>query len=448
MKLTRQDFARACSMAKQLGGLHFGEGKVALLHGRLSKRAIQEDFSSICDYLEHVDNSGYGSTESVHFLNALTTNKTAFFREPHHFDYLVSTVAPRYLARFRRGLEHGPLRVWSAAASRGHEVYSAAMVLADALDMDEARATLLATDIDTETLEIAKKATYRASDMDGLPVELRRRRFLRGVDKADGHWRLRSEIRSMVQFSRMNLTDASLPIGSRFHVVFCRNVLFYFDVPTQRRLVQNLTKHLLPGGSLIMGHSENLEVLTAELAQVESTVYQRAHEATETSGIQPRGTRTLLSPSSRTLIVGDYVARADCTTLSTVLGSCVAVCLYDDVAGCGGMCHFALPEGPAGGAASARYGDVAIPKLIRELQALGARRARLKAKLFGAGGALCEPGGPADLNREFTRAFLRAQGIPVVAERLGLRSSIEAHLTCATGAVRVRATEAEKEGGA
>lgn len=452
MNLTRGDFARACQMAKELGGIHFDDSKRALLHARLSKRARNKGFPSIGPYLDFVKESGSSSPEATEFINSLTTNKTAFFREAHHFSFLVAVVAKRYLERHRRGLEHGPLRVWSAAASRGHEAYSAAMVLADALAPSGTLPSIYATDIDTETLQTAKKGTYPVSDMQGLPLDLRNRRFQRGVDSAAGHWRVKKVIRDLVSFAHLNLTKSSLAVSSKFHVIFCRNVLFYFDEPTQRQLLHNLSRFLLPGGFLIMGHSENIQELSDEFTVIDNTIYRRRGDQQWHAGIEESvSTNTsqetpTLAPRQQAIVVGDCEARADDTTLTTILGSCLAVCLYDSQRGCGGMCHFALPSALEGTPPSSRYGEHALPRLMEKLKSLGAKQDQLKAKVFGACEVDSTLESPAKQNLQFAYEFLRATGIPIVAERVGTQQSLEVHLKCSTGAARIRNTDGKRNG--
>jgi chemotaxis protein methyltransferase CheR len=277
--MTDREFAVFRELVHRETGIALGPHKRVLLEARLTKRLRRLGLSTFSDYHAYLQTFDPAGEERRRFVNAVTTNETAFFREPAHFAHLRSTWLPARVAAAAAG---GPrrLRAWSAACSTGEEAYSIATTLLDGVD-DPQRWDLriLASDIDTDVLERAAAGTYAAEAVSRVPGATLRRFFLRGVGPQDGFVRVRPDVRALVTFRQMNLHDDAWPIRTSFDLIFCRNVLMYFDRPTQARLVSRLAGLLVPDGLLVLGHAENLLGLVTDLQRVTSTVYRHADPA-------------------------------------------------------------------------------------------------------------------------------------------------------------------------
>jgi chemotaxis protein methyltransferase CheR len=213
--------------------------------------------------------------EAVHLIDAVTTNKTDFFREPEHFRILVRQALPTILAD-RHMVAQAQLKLWSAACSTGAEPYTLAMVLADWRENRPGlRISILATDLSTEVLAVGRRAVYPEAMVAVVPPDFRHRYLLRSRDKTKQLVRVTPELRGCVRFARLNLMDDNYPLDRDFDVIFCRNVLIYFDKPTQRTVLQRICQHLRPGGYLFLGHSESLAGLDLPLRSVANTVLRR-----------------------------------------------------------------------------------------------------------------------------------------------------------------------------
>jgi chemotaxis protein methyltransferase CheR len=245
-------------------------GKRVMLESRLRRRlrSLQlPDFTSYCDLVLSGDEEELGA-----MVDEVTTNKTDFFREPRHFDYLTGTVLP---ALARRGLPQG-LRVWSAACSTGEEPWTLAMVLAEAARRDPTlRFDILATDICSAALAEAQAATYDEARITAIPMPLRRQHLLRRTD-GQPTVRVIAALRQRVRFERVNLLEPDLHRFGPLEVIFCRNVFIYFERAVQRRILLRFIRALAPGGHVFLGHSESINGLDVPLTQVAPTVYRRA----------------------------------------------------------------------------------------------------------------------------------------------------------------------------
>lgn len=255
-------------------GIALGPHKRHLLRARLVRRLRALGLPSFIDYYEYLAAGAAGGAEEMeHFVNAITTNKTDFFREPHHFEYLLTTwAAARRLEGERTGRKR--VRIWSASCSSGEEVYTLAMTLAEARLLPPVWDTrILASDIDTDMLAATAEALYPMERVAPVPDELLARYFLksRGADEV----RVRPELRQLVTVRRINLAETPWPIRVRFDVIFCRNTLIYFDRVMQRRILESLITFLAPGGLLCLGHAESVVGLVGELAHLGKTIYQR-----------------------------------------------------------------------------------------------------------------------------------------------------------------------------
>jgi chemotaxis protein methyltransferase CheR len=274
-RLSPRNFQRLASFIESYSGIKMPPTKVTMVEGRLRKRLRATGMPNLkryCDYL--FDENGLAA-EAIHLIDVMTTNKTEFFREPDHFRFLADTAVPRLMASSRTGTGK-PLKVWSAACSIGAEPYTLAMVLADlGQQMSGRRFDIVATDICTEVLGTAIAGIYPEAMADPVPPDLRRRYVLRSKDRAHPRVRIVPELRATVSFARVNLMEAPYPIEREMDVVFCRNILIYFDKERQQAVLRNLTDHLRPGGFLFLGHSETLAGFQLPVESVGPTVFQK-----------------------------------------------------------------------------------------------------------------------------------------------------------------------------
>lgn len=243
--LTEQDFALVCRLIAAYAGIKLNPHKRYMVHNRLNRRVRARGAASFAAYLELVQGEPHGEREA--FVNALTTNLTSFFREPHHFDLLLER------AKAHHATTAQPMRVWCAACSTGEEAWSLAMTMAAA----ECPADILATDIDTDALATASAGVYRDERVSALAPEALRAWWRRGVGPNSGWSCVRPELRDMVRFAPFNLQSPEWPDRPLFDAVFCRNVVIYFDAAAQRRLLDKLTRAMRPGALLAIGHAES-----------------------------------------------------------------------------------------------------------------------------------------------------------------------------------------------
>ncbi|MDE3033000.1 MAG: protein-glutamate O-methyltransferase CheR, partial [Acidobacteriota bacterium] len=240
--------------------------KIPMVQSRLAKRLRALGLETYEAYLEVLQDPA--SDEWVHFINALTTNLTSFFREAHHFTRLVELLGAD-------GPPPRPLRLWSAGGSTGEEPYTLAMTQLQAFGASHPM-EILATDLDTTVLETAARGVYPAARIEGLDEAWRRFAFLRGTGAQEGLVRIRPEVRRPIRFAKLNLLDAAWPLeDAPFHAIFCRNVMIYFDKPTQRRLLERFRAALVPGGLLFVGHSESLLDPSLGFGSLGQTIYRR-----------------------------------------------------------------------------------------------------------------------------------------------------------------------------
>lgn len=248
-------------------GISLRDTKTTMLSARLSKRLRQLGLSSFEAYYELLQGQGPESDEYRLLINSVTTNKTSFFRESHHFDFLSAQLKQR-----RAG---GPLRIWSAACSTGQEPYSIAMTVADALGGVQGRdIRILASDIDTQVLEDAAQGLYEAEDLTDLPQAFASRFLQIEQSKAGRKYRVDSDLRNLITFRHKNLISPAWGINIKFDFIFCRNVLIYFDHKTQDQILRRFISFLKPHGYLIVGHSEHLHWLNALIEPVGRTIYR------------------------------------------------------------------------------------------------------------------------------------------------------------------------------
>ena len=271
-RMQNRDFERLSSFIYQHCGIKMPPAKRTMLEARLQKRlrALSlPTFAAYCDYL--FSHNGM-EQELISMIDLVTTNKTDFFREPEHFTYLTGKVLPAW--QDSNGTRR-PFAIWSAGCSTGEEPYTMSMVLADYGEANPGFSySILATDISTRVLEKAHKAIYDDDRIGPIPPVAKRKYLLRSKDRASGLVRIVPELRERVRFRRLNFMDADFGMREEHDVIFCRNVMIYFDRPTQERLVNKFCRQLRRGGYLFMGHSETLNGLDVPLVQVAPTVYR------------------------------------------------------------------------------------------------------------------------------------------------------------------------------
>lgn len=267
--LSNRDLAFVMTLVYERAGIRLHEGKRELVAARLQKRLRALDLDSYEAYVEHLRNDRSGE-EMVAFLDAIATNHTSFFREEQHFDLLRTRVVPDVLERVgRAGLD-----AWSAACSTGEEPYSMAIALADTLPDGRDGFRLLASDLSTRALAAARGGVYKIERVKDMPLDVLRRHFERGMGAQQGLARVSHALRRRVEFAQLNLLEIA-DLGRRFDVIFCRNVMIYFDQPVQQRVVTMLERHLRPSGYLFISHSESLNSISHGLQWVAPAVYQR-----------------------------------------------------------------------------------------------------------------------------------------------------------------------------
>lgn len=274
--MQKREFERFSAFIYNEAGIKIPPVKKTMLEARLHKRLKALGISSFEKYADFLFSPEGSRQETVHMLDAVTTNKTDFFREPQHFDYLVRNVLPYTMERVCSGISRQNFKIWSAGCSTGEEPYTMAMVLYEyALTNPEFRFSIAASDICTRVLQTAMQAIYPEDRVETIPMAYKKKYLLRSKDKKQGLVRICGELRNLVKFQRINLMDEELDISEPQDVIFCRNVIIYFDKPTQARLMHKFHKQLAPGGFLFLGHSETLNGLGVPFQSVASTVYKK-----------------------------------------------------------------------------------------------------------------------------------------------------------------------------
>ncbi|WP_313952156.1 protein-glutamate O-methyltransferase [Accumulibacter sp.] len=263
--ITDQEFALFQRLIYKIAGINLADSKKVLLVGRLQKRLRERQLDSFGDYYRLLD-SGRHPDELQTMVDLLTTNETYFFREPRHFDFLRDEV----LATRRPGER---FRIWSAASSSGEEAYSMAMVIAESLP--HASWEVFASDISTRVLAAAREGRYPRNRNEGIPAACMRKYCLQESGAGSDSLLIAPVIRQKVRFAQVNLTQSISPGIGSFDVIFLRNVLIYFDSETKRKVVANLLPRLLPGGYLVVGHSESLNGISDRLSAVRPTIYRK-----------------------------------------------------------------------------------------------------------------------------------------------------------------------------
>ena len=243
---TQTEFERIRTLLYQHCGIKLNDSKKVMVYSRLGRRLRATGTTSFEEYLDLIEQDQGEEWEA--FINSLTTNLTAFFREPHHFPILKEHVL---------NLPKKPLRLWCSAASTGEEPYTIAMTMIEAFDSYKPPVQIIATDIDTNVLAIARAGIYSWDRVEKLPTETLKRYFLKGSGKNAGFVQVRDELRDLISFQPLNLLDEQWPITGGFDAIFCRNVMIYFDKETQYKILKRFVPMLESHGLLFAGHSES-----------------------------------------------------------------------------------------------------------------------------------------------------------------------------------------------
>ncbi|MBU3020706.1 protein-glutamate O-methyltransferase CheR [Aestuariibacter sp. A3R04] len=257
---SQDDFERVRATVFKIAGIRLQDTKVTMVYSRLSRRLRALGIGSFRDYLGLVDKS---ETEQQEFVNALTTNLTSFFREPHHFAAL-----EKYLRAHPK-----TTAIWCAASSTGEEPYSIAMTVAEVFGTFSPGIKIIASDIDSKVLATARQGIYKAQTLNKMPMERQKQFFYRGKGSHTGNVRVIDDVRKMVTFRQINLTDDNYGFNHNMDVIFCRNVMIYFDKPTQYKVLNNLVSHLNKDGLYIAGHSEHFTEANHLIRPVGKTIY-------------------------------------------------------------------------------------------------------------------------------------------------------------------------------
>ncbi len=280
-------------------GIWLRDGKQVMLASRLSRRLRHHGMTNFVDYYKYLQGVQENSEEIRQLINCVTTNKTSFFREPHHFEFLAQNIVPRIQTETQPGASR-KIRIWSAASSTGEEPYSIAITLLEASrqamrakalahaplgskrdglpgsvsSLDSWKIEIVASDIDTAVLEIAKRAIYREDSLASVAQPLWKKYFLRGKDDMRGQVKVKPDVSRLVEFKRINLKDSQWPIDGLFDAIFFRNALIYFNRETQDVFLRKMACYLKPGGHLFLGNSEHIPWLQDIFAPLRQTMYR------------------------------------------------------------------------------------------------------------------------------------------------------------------------------
>lgn len=270
-RISKRNFEKLARFIYDYSGIKMPPTKLTMLEGRLRRRLRATSITSFDDYCDFLFNHGGLEQETVFLIDAVTTNKTDFFREAKHFEFLQAIALPSLV---RAG--HHRLRAWSAACSTGAEPYTMAMVLEEFVeDRSDLDYSILATDLSTDVLEAARRGIYSEDLVSPVPAGLRRKYVMTSKTPGRRDVRITPRLRAKIGFGRMNLMDEKYSVGDVMHLIFCRNVLIYFDKQTQAGVLSRLCDCLAPGGYMFIGHSESITGFDLPLKQVSNTVFQR-----------------------------------------------------------------------------------------------------------------------------------------------------------------------------
>ena len=262
-EFTASDFSRVRKLIYQHAGISLSEAKTDMVYSRVGRRLRACGYYSFKDYLDALEKNN-DAAEWEAFTNALTTNLTSFFREEHHFPILAD-----HISQVQK-----PIRIWCSAASTGEEPYSIAITACEAFGTLHPPVEIIATDIDTNVLSIAANGIYPYERVSKLSDKRKRSFFQKGTGQHEGSVRVKKELRQLITFRQLNLLDAQLPLKGQFDAIFCRNVMIYFDKPTQTKILDKFLPLMKPNALLFAGHSENFLYVSKALHLLGKTVYE------------------------------------------------------------------------------------------------------------------------------------------------------------------------------
>ena len=272
VKMSSYDFTKLSNFIYDEYGIKLTPVKKTMLESRLQKRLNALQMDSYKDYCDFVFSTQGRQQELIHMIDLVTTNKTDFFREPAHFDFLTNQILPE----FTSNTIVRPLKIWSAGCSSGEEPYTLAMVINEFCESQQPiNYSIAATDLSTHVLNKAITAVYSEERVAGIPLQLKRKYFLKSKDPSKKTVRIVPYLRNRVSFGRLNFMDDSLDIASDFDIVFCRNVIIYFDKITQEKVINKLCDKVKPGGYFFLGHSESITGMQVPLEQLKPTVFKK-----------------------------------------------------------------------------------------------------------------------------------------------------------------------------
>jgi len=270
-KLSKADFERLSSFIYTNYGIKMPPAKHIMLQSRLQKRLRFLNIDNFSEYVSYVF-SKKGFEEIVHMIDVVSTNKTDFFREPQHFDFLRDTVLHEAYNYSKQRF----FKIWSAGCSSGEEVYTLAMVMSEFNSKNTGvDYSILGTDISTQVLQKAITAIYNIDKVGIIPIDIKKKYLLKSKSKEEFNIRIIPELRSKTTFQRLNFMDNAYSVNENFDIIFCRNVLIYFDRQTQEKVINRLSHHLKPGGYFFLGHSESVTGLDVPLKQIKPTIFRK-----------------------------------------------------------------------------------------------------------------------------------------------------------------------------
>ncbi len=271
--MTNIEFNKLSGFILHNYGIKLPISKKTMLEGRLQKRLRSLNINSFKEYCEYVFSVEGQQMELIHMIDVVTTNKTDFFREAVHFDFLSNSILPGYC---KNDSAAKPFKVWSAGCSTGEEPYTLAIVMSEFSDKhSHFDFNILATDISSRALHAASNAVYTTEKAAPIPLTLKKKYLLKSKDDKKKTVRIIPELRNKVNFKRFNFLDGSFSFTPNFNVVFCRNVLIYFDRPTQEKVILKLCSKLESGGYLFLGHSESISNMNLPLIQIQPTIFKK-----------------------------------------------------------------------------------------------------------------------------------------------------------------------------
>lgn len=274
--LTAEDFNRLSNSVYSVCGINLPDVKKSLVEGRIRKRMKTLGMDNMKAYINYLFSDPGRDEELIPFIDVVTTNKTDFFREIAHFDYLAKTILPEFISANKSSAKRKTFQIWSAGCSTGEEPYTMAMLLNEFGNAEPSfKYEIYASDISTEVLAKASMGIFEMEKIDVIPEHLLKKYLMRSKDPSKQIVRFIPAIRSQINFSRINLMDENYALPDNLDVVFCRNVIIYFDKRTQQKVIANLVKKIHSGGYLLLGHSETIMGMQLPITRVASTIYKK-----------------------------------------------------------------------------------------------------------------------------------------------------------------------------